>query len=291
MSCPRRCSCPGRGSATPGPDSPPTRGVRRGAGAGAGAAEPVLAVGTRPGDELVVAAAASIDGTAPGDPTVPAARRRLRRLLRRAWPTLRIIFGFALAVFVAVGALVQDLRAPGLPHRLPALQLVVGGAGRHRRDRVLLLLRRHAVRAPQGGPPPGALVAAGQADLRLAGHHQLAADRQRGVVGLRLPLVPPLRRRQHPGRLGPGRDPGGGDRQPVARRHPRAGRGGAGGSIAGPGPRPHRDLRGHRRHRVALRLRAPAPCRVVLGGEGCRSPSPAGPGATPWPSSTASPPG
>jgi putative heme transporter len=57
-------------------------------------------VGTRPDEELVVAAAESLDGTAPGDPTVPAARRRLRRLLRRAWPTLRIIFGFALAILV-----------------------------------------------------------------------------------------------------------------------------------------------------------------------------------------------
>lgn len=47
-------------------------------------------------DGLVVAAAESIDGTAPGDPTVPAARRRLRRLSRRAWPVARIVIGFAL---------------------------------------------------------------------------------------------------------------------------------------------------------------------------------------------------
>jgi putative heme transporter len=55
-------------------------------------------VDTRP-DDLVVAAAESIDGAAPGDPIVPTARRRLRRLLRKAWPTLRIIVGFALVVF------------------------------------------------------------------------------------------------------------------------------------------------------------------------------------------------
>jgi hypothetical protein len=47
----------------------------------------------------VVAAATSIDGAAPGDPTVPAARRRLRRLLRKAWPATRIVIGFALVVF------------------------------------------------------------------------------------------------------------------------------------------------------------------------------------------------
>ena len=47
-------------------------------------------------DGLVVAAAESIDGTAPGDPPVPAARRRLRRLSRRAWPVARIVIGFAL---------------------------------------------------------------------------------------------------------------------------------------------------------------------------------------------------
>jgi len=52
-------------------------------------------VGAGP-DGLVVAAAESIDGTAPGDPTVPAARRRLRRLSRRAWPVARIVIGFAL---------------------------------------------------------------------------------------------------------------------------------------------------------------------------------------------------
>ena len=52
---------------------------------------------TRP-DGLVVAAAESIDGTAPGDPTVPAARRRLRRLSRQAWPVARIVIGFALVV-------------------------------------------------------------------------------------------------------------------------------------------------------------------------------------------------
>jgi hypothetical protein len=46
-----------------------------------------------------VAAATSIDGAAPGDPTVPAARRRLRRLLRKAWPATRIVIGFALVVF------------------------------------------------------------------------------------------------------------------------------------------------------------------------------------------------
>jgi len=60
-------------------------------------------VGTRP-DGLVVAAAESIDGAAPGDPTVPAARRRLRRLLRKAWPVGRIVIGFALVV-VALWAL------------------------------------------------------------------------------------------------------------------------------------------------------------------------------------------
>jgi hypothetical protein len=60
-------------------------------------------VGTRP-DGLVVAAAESIDGAAPGDPTVPAARRRLRRLLRKAWPVGRIVIGFAL-VIVALWAL------------------------------------------------------------------------------------------------------------------------------------------------------------------------------------------
>jgi hypothetical protein len=54
-------------------------------------------VDTRP-DGLVVAAAESIDGTAPGDPTVPAARRRLRRLSRQAWPVARIVIGFALVV-------------------------------------------------------------------------------------------------------------------------------------------------------------------------------------------------
>lgn len=47
----------------------------------------------------MVAAATSIDGAAPGDPTVPAARRRLRRLLRKAWPATRIVIGFALVVF------------------------------------------------------------------------------------------------------------------------------------------------------------------------------------------------
>jgi putative heme transporter len=47
----------------------------------------------------VVAAATSIDGAAPGDPTVPAARRRLRRLLRKSWPAARIVIGFALVVF------------------------------------------------------------------------------------------------------------------------------------------------------------------------------------------------
>jgi uncharacterized protein (TIRG00374 family) len=52
----------------------------------------------------VVAAATSIDGAAPGDPTVPAARRRLRRLLRKAWPATRIVIGFALVV-VALWAL------------------------------------------------------------------------------------------------------------------------------------------------------------------------------------------
>ena len=60
-------------------------------------------MGTRP-DGLVVAAAESIDGAAPGDPTVPAARRRLRRLLRKAWPVGRIVIGFAL-VIVALWAL------------------------------------------------------------------------------------------------------------------------------------------------------------------------------------------
>ena len=60
-------------------------------------------MGTRP-DGLVVAAAESIDGAAPGDPTVPAARRRLRRLLRKAWPVGRIVIGFALVV-VALWAL------------------------------------------------------------------------------------------------------------------------------------------------------------------------------------------
>ena len=55
-------------------------------------------MGTRP-DGLVVEAAISIDGTAPGDPTVPAARRRVRRLLRKAWPATRIVIGFALVVF------------------------------------------------------------------------------------------------------------------------------------------------------------------------------------------------
>jgi uncharacterized protein (TIRG00374 family) len=55
-------------------------------------------VGPRP-DGLVVEEAISIEGTAPGDPTVPDARRRVRRLLRRAWPAARIVIGFALVVF------------------------------------------------------------------------------------------------------------------------------------------------------------------------------------------------
>ena len=47
-------------------------------------------------------------------------------------------------------------------------------------------------------------------DLRVAGDHQLAPHRQRRRLGVRLPLVPPLRRGQHPRRLGHGRDAGGG---------------------------------------------------------------------------------
>ena len=56
-----------------------------------------------------------------------------------------------------VGPLVEGLRALGVRQRLQDAQLVVGAAGLRRRDPLLRLLRRHAVRALQGGPPDPAL--------------------------------------------------------------------------------------------------------------------------------------
>ena len=182
-----------------------------------------------------------------------------------------------------LGALLQDLRAPGLRHRLREIRLVVGAAGGRGRDRLVLLLRRHAVRAAQGGPPARPVEAAGQADVRLAGHHQLASHRQRLRLGLRLPLVPSLRRRQHAGRLG-------------ARRH-------AGGRLGEPLPARPSSGWAWRPRRVRPWTWCPCssapssscsasgpssstsvpsrPCCPGRSGSPWRSP--AGPGATPWP--------
>jgi hypothetical protein len=140
----------------------------------------VIALSARPEEELVVAAAESIDGTAPGDPTVPAARRRLRRLLRRAWPTLRIIIGFALAIFAlwALSSKTSELQGFHTAFRHFNWWWVAPA--------VIVEIASYFC------------FAAMQFELLKAGHlpgdHQFAADRQRGVVGLRFPLVPPLRR-------------------------------------------------------------------------------------------------
>ena len=157
-----------------------------------------------------------------------------------------------------VGALRQGPRALRIQHHLQDVRLVVGRAGGDRRDRLLRVLHLDAVRPAHGRAPAAAGVAAVQALLRIAGDHELAPHRQRRRLGLRLPLVPSLRRRQHPRRLGHGRHAGGGLGEPVAGRHRGARRRGRGGRLARPGAGPDRDLLDHARPRLPLRLRAPA---------------------------------
>ena len=122
---------------------------------------------------------------------------------------------------------------------------------------LLRLLRDDAARAPAGGPPAAAVVDPLQAHLRLAGADEFVADREHGGNGLRVPLVPPLRSRQHLGRVGAGGDVGRRGREPVARRGCRARAGDRCGCVPRPGSRPDRRVRNRTRHRVPFRLRAP----------------------------------
>ena len=123
--------------------------------------------------------------------------------------SIRVVIGFGL-VAVAVWVLSSKSRARRLHHVFKHVRLVVGRAGRRRRrSRSYVCFAAMQYELLKAGHLRAAVAAAVQAVLRVAGDHQLAARRQRRRVGLRLPLVPPLRRRQHAGRLGPGRHAGG----------------------------------------------------------------------------------
>ena len=171
---------------------------------------------------------------------------------RRASPSSRV------AVWVLSS---KGSELSGFADVFKTFDLVVGAACLRRRDRLLCLLRRHAVRAASRRATSSRRGAAGQALLRVAGTDQFAAGRQRGRHCLRVPLVPPLRRRQHAGRVGPGRHARRVDRQPVAGRSHRLRARHQRGRVARPGARADRGLRVRARARVALRLRTPAPLR------------------------------
>ena len=107
----------------------------------------------------------------------------------------------------------------GVLDHLQAFRLVVGRPGGRRRDRLVPVLRRHAVRAAaRGSPAP--LAPAGQFYVCLPGDHQLVAHRERHLHRLRVPLVPPFRGGQHAGGLGHGRHAGRGLGEPVVGGHP-----------------------------------------------------------------------
>ena len=126
--------------------------------------------------------------------------------------------GFVLVGVRALGAVVQDLRAQGFRTAFADFDWWWVGPAVIVEIASYFCFAAMQFELLKAGQAPGAVDPAGEADVRLAGDHQLAAHRQRRVLGLRLPLVPPFRRRQHAGGLGAGGHPRRRHREPVPRR-------------------------------------------------------------------------
>ncbi len=195
----------------------------------------------------------------PPPPPAQTPRPAWRRLLRKAWPTIRILVGFGLVVVALWVLSSKDSELSGFTSVLdhlnwwwvpPAFAVEIGSYVAFAAMQWNLLMAGHL-------RPP--VVDAAQADLRLPGAHQLAAHRQRRGHGLRLPLVPPLRGRQHARRLGPGRNAGRRGGEPLAGRRHRFGAGHQPGRLLRPGARAHRRLR-RRRWPSARSLSTSARC-------------------------------
>ena len=270
-SCPRRCSCPGRGSPTPGPSSGPTGEPDPSSAAGPTGTGGVRHAGGRmrgrrpssDGRSTVKQLASELaEGTAGADEQAQEGGRRLPRWVVAAWPVVRIAVGFAL---VAVAVWVLSSKGSELSGFADVFKTMdwwwVPPA--FAAEILSYVSFAHAARAVASWPPTAAVVDALQADVRLAGLDELVAGRERSGDGLRVPLVPTIRRRQHLGRVGAGGDAGRRRGEPFVGGGHRAGPRDGRRCVPRPGPRADRGVRDRGGGGVTLRLRAPpAPGRV-----------------------------
>ena len=274
--CPRRCSCPGRGSPTPGPGTEPPEHADAADAAGAGGG-------------------VEVDAVTPGSGT---ARHRAGCRQCRPVRPRRPDRGGSVAWCAGPGrssaswSASHSWRSPCgcCRRRAPSSRASARSssnfdwwwvrARRGRRDRLVRLLHRHAVRAPPGRSPAcrrGRRWSSSPSPRRPSPTRCRSATRSpRSTASAGSAASGPTTRWPC------GRWPARSSRphQPLARRHPRARPGRRPGRVVRPGARPHRHFRGHALHRVALRLRAAAPRRALRCASGPRSGSPGGPAAT-----------